>query len=161
MVCGLSVGMWMSAYFVLEALGTRYDYLGFLCGVAAFFVLMGALRAARHFRDTENGGEFTFALAYRYLYWLALFASLIAALARFIYVSWVDASYLPMLLDMTVKAVEQAGMAADESFRVTLDMLLRPAHFAMLFLLMDIMGAALLNLLLALFLMRRSPRSNG
>ncbi len=115
------------------------------------FIVWLTYRFAVHFRETESNGQITYSQAFSYILLLFFFASLVAAVLRYGYLSFLNTSYLTNTFNQAMLLYEQ--MQIDMPTEVVDEMrrIMVPTRFTMQFIMVDCMSGLFLALFLAIF----------
>ncbi|MCQ2334367.1 MAG: DUF4199 domain-containing protein [Paludibacteraceae bacterium] len=158
MQCGLDMGVWFAANFVLSAQQEAHPFFGVIGFFVQIYIIFGVYRLAHHYKHVECKDQITFGQAYRYILWLFVFSSLVAALIRFIYLQWIDTTYLSRVYAIFSSTPElQAQVPNTEVYEAMLHSiraLLTPIRFAVYSIFADILSGAFLGLIMAPFVSR-------
>lgn len=107
--------LWLLS-FILYVAGLKSQLLGMMAMIFAMVTPFVSLRQVRNYRDVALGGTISFRRAWAYVVFLFFYASLLFALAQFIYFSYLDKGYFmseitQMFSDpATAQAMQQLGM---------------------------------------------------
>ena len=107
--------LWLLS-FILYVAGFKTPFLGVLAMILAFMTPFRSSRKLRYYRDEVLGGTISFRRAWVYVVFQFFYASLLFALAQFIYFSYIDKGYfMSQMAQMfsdpaTAKALQQMGM---------------------------------------------------
>lgn len=159
MLIGMEMGIWFAGSFILSAQQINHPGLAILGLFVDVYIVFCIVRAGQHYKYTECNGKITFGLAYRYIIWLFVFSSLVASLIRFIYLQWIDTSYLSAYYDifenqmrtLSPEFTSGDGATALSLFRESLT----PIRFSIYYIFSDVLTGAILGLLIAPFISRR------
>ena len=153
---GISLGICLAVKFVLTAQQLQYSWLGILVWLLGLYVLFALYSSTVHFKYTECGGKITFGNAYAHVFYLMLFASLVAAMLRWGYLRWFDHNYLRAMYDSTGPVIEklqpmmgQTSYGSIDEFTKEWEQMFTPVRFSIYYIFYDIFVALFLGLLIA------------
>lgn len=102
---GTYMGVYWAAKFALFPMGLTNSFLMLLFFVLTIAVPFMGYFYARNFRDKICGGSITFMQSWLFMVFMYLFASLLAAVAHYIYFRFIDHGYM---MDTYSAVLEQA-----------------------------------------------------
>ena len=107
--------LWLLS-FILYVAGFKTPFLGVLAMIFALMTPFRSSRKLRYYRDEVLGGIISFRRAWAYVVFQFFYASLLFALAQFIYFSYIDKGFfMSQMAQMfsepaTAQALQQMGM---------------------------------------------------
>lgn len=156
---GIIVGFCMALDFMFSAGEGWTKYISYFIEA---YLLIQTFRMGVIYKMQEKGGEIGFGEAWKYIFLLFFYGSLIAAAIRIIYLMWINPDFLDTLKDTFLttfnELVEQGKIAGAENAdqQALLDSvignLFRPASYSMFFIVFDLMLGAFLGVIYAAFL---------
>jgi len=149
MTNGLIVGGLLSVKFVLSA-----NKIGFLTSIA-FIVSVLAVFAlfyfAKRFRDTECGGVISYGQSFKYIFLVYFYGSIVSSLVILLYTNFINTDFLASMLNDVLKMYDAIKMPIDDQTYDIVEMIYKPAPFALFNVFASIFGAAFWALILAAF----------
>ena len=109
--------LWLIS-FVCYVLGPRMPFLGIAAAPLAAITPLVAYQLLRHYRDVGLGGVISVGRGWAYVVFLFLYASLLFALAQFVYFAFLDKGYFVSTMSQmmsdpaTSESLRQMGMLA-------------------------------------------------
>ena len=134
---GLKLFLLWLASFACYMAGLRSPGLGLVAFVLALATPFLVTRLLRHFRDDGLQGIISFGRGWGYVVFLFFYASLLFAVAQFVYFNWMDKGYFidsitQMFSDPTsAAAMKQMGMSATLDQAVQSMQAMRPIDMAL------------------------------
>ena len=164
---GLELGVLFGLNFILNAQGASGStWLSVLSWLLVIYLIYSVFRSALVYRMTECGGDITFRQSFAYIMWLFLFASIIAAVVRVLYLEWFDTTFLQEQLKQSIQVLDifqerlhlsaADRAAAEESMKS----MLRPVHFSLYYILYDLMMGLFAALILSPLVKKKLPIDN-
>lgn len=160
---GTYMGVFWMVKFIFLPMGLTNSFLGFLFIGLTMTVPFLGYYFARTFRDRFCGGGISFAQAWVFMIFMYLFASLLAAVAHFIYFRYIDNGYI---IDTYVAMIENAKtvpgfteMMEQYPLEEAIDAAraLRPIEIVMQFLSNNMLFCSILALITAPFVAKKKP----
>ena len=112
-IIGLALGVLTILIYLLEAYNSSSLNTIFSILTNTVFIA-GIILGIKRRRDYELGGNITFGEGVGYGTLLALFASIIVAFTMYIYLEFVDGSFIEYVIETQKEAYYNAGMEGDE-----------------------------------------------
>ena len=150
---GISLGLLFSANFILSA--GESAILQAMTYIVIMMIAVYIWKAVVNFRDKESDGAISFYRAFSYIFLLVVFASLISAIVKLIYLRYINTNYLDKLFAATQKFVEAANLQMPEGSESALRELLDPVKFTMNTLMADMLLGTIAGLLYAPFVRKK------
>lgn len=158
----IELGLWGAAYFILQAQQLNHAWVGILAVFVQVYMIFCAYQLGQHYKVTECDGVLSYGGAFKYLIWLGFFASIIVAPVVFVYLKWVDSSYLSAMYSLSVEQVQTIYSGVSEEVKAssieTLRYLYTPIRYTFLSIASHMLSAFFWALLLALPISRRTSR---
>jgi len=146
---GLIAGALTSISFLLAAI--KIPVLSSLTIFISIGIVVFLYMSAKRFRDINNGGVFTFGQAFSYVFRVYMYGALIGSLVMLIYAS-LNNNFLGLMLNDTMLIYEKFNIPVDEKVYDMLEMILKPAPYALINLFGKLFGGLFWGLVLAAFL---------
>lgn len=151
---GLFMGMLFSINFLFSA--SRNVTLMILTYLIMAMIIWGTYRMTSHFRDRESGGFISYWKAVYFILLVFFFSSIISALFKIGYTSFINKEYLPQLFEEGVRQLEKNralferfNMPMDEEYIDQLERQFRPVSYAFQTIWTNLLAGTLLGLILA------------
>ncbi len=161
MRAGTMMGVFWIVKFIFFPLGLGNLFLLMLFGVLTCAVPFIGYRLTRIFRDNTMGGLMSFSQAWVFGMWMYLFASMLTAVAHFVYFSFIDhgyvLSYYQNTLDAFAAAVPAGEKALVEQMQLALDVFYQftPIDIVWQLLSQNVFYGSIIALITAPLVMRR------
>lgn len=161
MRAGTVMGVFWIVKFVFFPLGLGNIFLLTLFGVLTCAVPFIGYRLTRIYRDSTMGGQMSFLQAWVFGMWMYLFASMLTAVAHFVYFSFIDhgyvLSYYQNTLDAFAAAVHAGEEALIEQMQLALDVFYQftPTDIVWQLLSQNVFYGSIIALITAPLVMRR------
>ena len=151
MVYGLEMGIFFGLNFILTAKAQDSAWMSVLSWLLTIYIIYGVFRSAFNYRMTECEGEITFGQSFKYIMYLFLFASIVAALMRIVYLKWFDTEFLSRMLTQTRLVLQQLKLSASDLAMAeeSLQSLLRPVRFSLYYIVYDLIMGVFAALILS------------
>lgn len=146
---GLIVGVLLSLKFILSV--QKFNFLTFLALFISVFIIVALYRMAIRFRDFDNGGTITYKQALLHIFLIYVFGSIISSFVILIYTTFVNPNYLSTLLDMLLKTYDSFKFPIDDKSYKFLEMIYKPAPFAIMNVISSLFVGGFWGLILAGF----------
>lgn len=149
MTNGLIVGGLISLKFVLSA-----SKIGFLVPIAFIISVLSVFALfyfAKRFRDTECAGVISYGYSFRYIFLVYFYGSIVSSLVILLYTNFIDQNFLASMLNDALKMYDAFNIPIDDQAYDAIEMIYKPAPFALLNVFASIFGAAFWGLILAAF----------
>lgn len=146
---GLIAGALISISFLLSA--SKIAILSSFTILISIGIVYFMFWATKRFRDTENAGFLSFGQAFSYVFRVYIYGALIGALVMLAYAS-INDKFLGLMLNDTLMLYDKMDIPIDESVYDVLEMLLKPAPYALVNLLGKCIVGLFWGLVLAAFL---------
>jgi len=144
------VGLLLSLKFILAAQkNTAIASLSLFVSISIIFVLY---RMAVHFRETEYGGIMKFGQAFKYVFLIYFFASIVSSVVIFIYTNFIDKFFLDLSLDYLMKMYDGFKYPVDDKTYAVFQSIYKPAPYASFNLFMSLLSGGFWGLILAGFI---------
>lgn len=164
MRAGTVMGVFWIVKFVFFPLGLGNLFLLTLFGVLTCAVPFIGYRLTRIYRDRSMGGQMSFLQAWVFGMWMYLFASMLAAVAHFVYFSFIDHGYVLGYYQNTIDAFAAAVPAGEkalvEQMQLALDVFYQftPTDIVWQLLSQNVFYGSIIALITAPVVMRRRKR---
>lgn len=155
MHAGLELGVLFVVTFILDCQSRNYGWLSILSYLVVFLIVYFVYFAAQIYKETKCGGSITYRGAFRYINYLVMCASLVAALLRYVYLRWIDPSLLGYVYETTLPIVKEALPEVGEEQIAALQTLFNPIRFALYYVIYDLFIGVLIGLIMAAMVSRR------
>ena len=142
-------GFWLGIRFILETLQLQYSWLAVVRWLLTLYILFSFYTATVHYKYSVLDGKITFGKAYLHILQLAILASLVGTLIKWLYLQWFDNGYLKSIYDMAMPLFEKILPNHVDELEGSLKSLLTPVRFAVNSMFSDIFMSAFFGLLLA------------
>lgn len=149
---GLQIGACLGIAFILSAIGKTG--LAVAAWLIQIMVLVFAYRYARHYRDTECGGKMRYSQAFSYILLLFFFAALVGGLIKFLYMQYIDPTFLERMFSESMLLFEQMGLELPAEQIAQVETLMTPINYTLQVIMGDCLLGLLLGLVYGLFLKR-------
>ena len=149
MINGLIVGLLLSLKFLLSA--QKFSFAGFLSLAVSIYIVLVLFRLAISFRNKELEGFISYKYAFRYVFQIYFYGSIISSLVILIYTSYINHEYLDNLLTDTLKMYQLIKFPMDDQKTKILETFFTPAPFSLANIFSGIIGGAFWGLILAAF----------
>jgi hypothetical protein len=150
MINGLIIGGLMSLKFLLGT--STVGFIGFLALIISVGILVLLYRFAVSFRDKENGGTITYKQAFRFLFHVYFYGSIILSLIVLLYTTFINQAYLEGMSNEMLKMYDKINFPIDDNVISLMETMYKPAPFALLNLLSGAIGGAFWALIFAAFI---------
>lgn len=148
------IGLLLSARFILST--QRYEILAIIAIFISAMVIFMLYRTGLHFRETECEGFISYWKAFRYIFLIYLFASVVMLIVTVIYTSLIDTQFLSYQLDTMLKMYESINYSIDDNTQKAMQIIYTPIPFAMLNIFASAFGGAFWAFILAFFVRKES-----
>lgn len=158
---GTYMGIYWVAKFILLPLGMTNSLLMFLFVGLTIAVPFVGYYYARSFRDKICGGSITFIQSWVFMIFMYLFASLLVAVAHYIYFRYIDNGYMVDAYEAAFEQIknmpEMAATLEQYPYQEAVDTLraLTPIEITMQFLSSNMLFCSILSLITAPFIARK------
>lgn len=149
---GLFMGLLFSVNFLFSS--SRNVTLMLLTYVVMAFIIWGTYRMTRQFRDKEQGGYISYWRAVYYVILLFFFSSIISALIKIGYTSYINTEYLPQLFEEGIRQIENnralfesLNIPIGEEYIDQLEQQYRPVPYAFQTIWVNILSGTILGLI--------------
>ena len=149
---GLFMGLLFSVNFLFSS--SRNVTLMLLTYVVMAFIIWGTYRMTRQFRDKEQGGYISYWRAVYYVILLFFFSSIISALVKIGYTSYINTEYLPQLFEEGIRQIENnralfesLNIPIGEEYIDQLEQQYRPVPYAFQTIWVNILSGTILGLI--------------
>lgn len=149
MLNGLIVGGLMSLKFLLGT--SKLGFISFLALVVSVGILLFMYRFAVEYRDKENSGILSYGQAFRFLFQIYFYGSIVLSLIILLYSTFINKVYLEGMENEVLKMYEALNFPIDDSMVDVMETMYKPAPFAMLNLFAGVLGGLFWGLILAAF----------
>lgn len=146
---GLIAGALISVSFLLSA--SKIAVLSSLTILISIAIVVFLFWAAKRFRDAENEGFLSFGQAFSYVFRVYIYGALIGSLVMLVYAT-INDKFLGLMLNDTLMLYDKMNIPIDENVYDVLEMLLKPAPYALVNLLGKSIVGLFWGLVLAAFL---------
>lgn len=155
---GLIAGALISVSFLISA--SKIPVLSSLTIFISIAIVVFLYIATKRFRDTNHESAFSFGQAYAYIFRVYLYGSLIGSLVMLVYAT-INPNFLSLMLNDTMMLYDKMNIPVDESVSDVLEMLLKPAPYALVNLLGKCIVGVFWGLVLAAFLKKKKVFLNN
>ncbi len=146
---GLIAGALISVSFLLSA--SKIAVLSSLTILISIGIVVFLFWATKRFRDTENEGFLSFGQAFSYVFRVYIYGALIGSLVMLVYAT-INDKFLGLMLNDTLMLYDKMNIPIDENVYDVLEMLLKPAPYALVNLFGKVIVGLFWGLVLAAFL---------
>ena len=146
---GLIVGLLLSVKFLLSA--QKFNLAGFLSLTVSIYIVLVLYRLAIKFRNNELDGTISYKYAFRYIFQIYFYGSIILSMVILIYTKYINPDFLGDYLNVVLKAYHDIKYPIDEQNTKILETVLSPAPFSIANIFSGIVGGAFWGLILAAF----------
>jgi len=146
---GLIAGALISVSFLLSA--SKIAVLSSLTILISIGIVVFLFWATKRFRDTENEGFLSFGQAFSYVFRVYIYGALIGSLVMLVYAT-INDKFLDLMLNDTLMLYDKMNIPIDENVYDVLEMLLKPAPYALVNLFGKVIVGLFWGLVLAAFL---------
>ncbi len=155
---GLVLGVLFSLNFIVStfnnSLVALFSYL-----ITALIVYLTYQYTVR-FRDKESGGVMTFGQGFVFVFLLFLYASIISAATKYIFLKYINPSYLENMLALSMQTLEAIMPSVPEEMYDTSEAFLTPINFTMAITWLNFLMSLLVGLVVGLIAKRdNQPQS--
>jgi len=150
------IGLLLSAKFILST--QRYEILAMIAVFISVMVIFMLYRTGLHFRETECEGFISYWKAFRYIFLIYLFASVVMLIVMVIYTNLIDTQFLSYQLDSMLKMYESINYPIDNNTLKAWQIIYTPVPFAMLNIFVSAFVGAFWAFILAFFV-RKKPNN--
>lgn len=147
----MNFGAIMGLVFSINFLITTIKSLVFLQYIFIVAIIYLAYRFVIHFRDNVNEGEISYGYAFLYILQLFMYASMISAVVRYLFYSYIKPDFLQNQLNETLAALQGTPMAniiTGDIYQQTVE-LMTPLNMALQAIWLNLLLGVLLGLILA------------
>ncbi|ADQ78369.1 hypothetical protein Palpr_0207 [Paludibacter propionicigenes WB4] len=148
------IGLLLSAKFILST--QRYEILAMIAIFISVMVIFMLFRTSLHFRETECEGFISYWKAFRYIFLIYLFGSVVMSMVVLIYTSLIDTKYLAYMLDTILKAYESMNLSIDNNTHKAMQIIYTPIPFSILNIFASAFAGAFWALIMAFFVRKKS-----
>ena len=141
------IGLLLSLKFILSA--QKYEVFASFAIIISIFIIYFLYRMSVHFRDTEFIGKINYGQAFRYLFLIYFFGSIVASIVMMIYTAFIDIHFLDSLLDITLKMYERFKIPLDDKTIKAFEYIYKPVQYSLLNVFFSIIGGTFWGLILA------------
>ena len=141
------IGLLLSLNFILSV--QKYEVFASFAIIISIFIIFFLYRMAVHFRDTDFNGIINYGQAFRYIFLIYFFGSIVASIVMMIYTSFIDTHFLDLLLDAIFKMYEQFKIPLDDKTMKAYEYACKPAQYSLLNAFFSIIGGTFWGLILA------------
>lgn len=157
---GLFMGLLFSVNFMFSA--SRNVTLMLLSYVLIALMIWGTYRMATQFREKESGGYISYWRAVYFVILIFFFSSIISAIFKIGYTTFIDKEYLSRLFEEGMRQIESnralfesLNIPIDEDYVEQLEQQYRPVPFAFQTIWVNILGGTILGLILGGIIRRK------
>ena len=150
------IGLLLSAKFILST--QRYEILAMIAVFISVMVIFMLFRTGLHFRETECEGFISYWKAFKYIFLIYLFASVVMCIVMVIYTSFIDTQFLSYQLDAMLKMYESINYSIDDNTYKAIQITNTPVPFAILNIFANAIVGAFWALIMAFFV-RKEPNN--
>lgn len=164
---GTYMGIFWILKFVLFPLGMTTPFLSFVFILLTIAVPVLGFHYARVYRDSYCGGGIGFGQAFVFTWMMYLFASLLTALAHYIYFAYIDNGFILNHCEAQIVSIEQSGLPdIEEMVKLLKESLanlksLNAIDITMQLLSQNAFMAILIAIPTALFVTKKAPQQNN
>ncbi len=126
---GLVLGVLFSLNFIISTFNN--PILGLLSYLITALIVYLTYQYTVGFRDKENGGVITFGQGFLFVFLLFMFASIISAGVKYIFLQFINPDYLQNLLGLTMQTMESIMDSVPDDMYDALESFLTPINFVM------------------------------
>ena len=143
------IGLFLSVKFILTTL--KYEVSQLFAIFISVYIIFFLYRMAINFRDTEFKGRMNYGQAFKYIFLIYLFGSVISSIVMLIYTSFIDKHFLDLLLDSTLKMYEQFKFPLDNKTISLYEHTYKPIQYSLLNIFLSSIVGTFWSLILAGF----------
>jgi len=147
---GLILGVIFSVNFLLSI--SKITALILFTYVIAVIILVVLYKIAIRFRDTECEGTITYGRAFLYIILLFFYAALISTVVKFIYLRFIDQSYLDSIFQETMKLMETLKFPMNSVEIERTENMFKPLNFSLLYIWSNLILGTFVGLIMAAFI---------
>lgn len=153
---GLIVGVIFSVNFLLSVSGITALVL--LTYAVAIIILIMLYKIAIRFRETECDGAISYGKAFSYILLIFFYAALISTVVKFIYLRFIDQTYLESIYQETMKALEAMKFPMNTPEMEQAEKMFKPLNFSLLYIWSNMLLGTIVGLIMAAFIKKeKSP----
>lgn len=163
---GLILGILFSINFFLSVLGTNI-LLGLLSYVLLALIIYLTYRYSVKFRDIDNDGTIKLGQSVLFVFLMFFFASLISALAKYVFLKYINPDFLLDITNQTLTVMEQIFPSVPEDAYNIVDDLTSPINYTIINMIQNLFYGYILGLIIGLMIKKdknpfqSNPNSNG
>jgi len=146
------VGLLLSVRFILSA--QKFQFLVSLALFISVLLIFVLYRMSVHYRDNQCHGTIKYGQAFRYIFLIYLFGSIVSSIVMVIYTSLIDTHYLTNTLDVLMKLYDSYKFPVDDKTYAVLQTIYKPVPFGMINVFFSMIAGAFWGLILAAFVKR-------
>jgi hypothetical protein len=153
MMNGLVMGILFSLNFWCS---TSKQIVPLLLSYALIVIIIVLIyRMAVRFRDVDNGGFISYWNVFNFTVLTFFYAAIISTVFKIIYTTYIDTEYLQMVLQESVKQMEQnrslfekLGVPMDDNYYEELEKQMKPVRFSLQTIWLNVFSAVIVGLIL-------------
>ncbi len=126
---GLVLGVLFSLNFIISTFNN--PVLGLFSYLIVGLIVYLTYQYTARFRDRENGGLITFGQGFFFVFLLFMFASIISAGFKYVFLQFISPNYLKELLGVTMQTMETVMETVPDDMYDSLESFLTPINFVM------------------------------
>jgi hypothetical protein len=153
---GLIMGVIFSVNFLLSVSGITALVL--LTYAVSIVILVMLYRISIQFRDTECEGTISYGKAFSHILLIFFYAALISTVVKFIYLRFIDQTYLETIYQETMKALEAMKFPTNTPEMEQAEKMFKPLNFSLLYIWSNMLLGTIVGLIMAAFIKKeKSP----
>ncbi|MFT3751411.1 MAG: DUF4199 domain-containing protein [Paludibacter sp.] len=147
---GLILGAIFSVNFLLSVSGI--SALALLTYAVALIILVMLYKIAIRFRDVDCEGSITYGRAFLYILLIFFYAALISTVVKFIYLRFIDQTYLESIYQETMKVLEAMKFPMNTPEMEQAEKMFKPLNFSLLYIWSNMLLGTFVGLIMAAFI---------
>jgi hypothetical protein len=146
---GLILGVIFSINFLLSV--SKITALILFTYAVAAIILVMLYKIAIRFRDIECQGVISYGKAFLYIILIFFYAALISTVVKFIYLRFIDQSYLEIIFQDTMKMLETMKLPMNSAEIERTESMFKPLNFSLLYIWSNLLIGTFVGLIMAAF----------
>lgn len=146
---GLILGVLLSLKFLFST--PNNSVLSFVALLISILIVFALYKLAIRFRENECGGIIKYGQAFKYIFQVYFFGTIIASLVILIYTRFFNPGYLEFTLNSLLKMYDNFKFPIDDTTHKLMETLYKPAPYALLNIFSSMFVGAFWGLILASF----------
>jgi hypothetical protein len=150
MVNGLIIGFLLSLKFILSI--PKNNFFTFITLFISILIIVLMYKMTLKFRETEFGGVIKYGQAFKHVFLLYLYGTIISTLIILVYTKYINTTYLDEALSSILKIYDSFKIPVDDKTGKALESVFKPIPYSFGNLFGSLFIAAFWGLILAAFL---------